>query len=266
MKRKFTEVNEEEDSVVSGMYVSQATKKIKKRKKKKQKLKLVSSANLSTAIKQDEDEEDFLYEFRMLSVRQPWADALIKNIKKIENRVIPIPDKILLSWLALHVSKTFGKAEKNTNGWVGRGENDELKETCGKIIGLIRFKACINSQEAKTIDPIFTDRPKKTKFHWLVDEVIALEEPIFHESNCRFPRVSDINARKRLSALLKENGETQYHVPPPQAKDQVFCEHCWKQFSKQKTLENHLKNKCEFTGDVKNKRKAISNFFLTKFR
>jgi len=211
------------------------------------------------------EENETIYEFRMLSVRQPWADALLKNIKKIENRVIPIPDKIQPSWLALHVSKTFGATDKREGGWDGRAGNDELQENCGNVIGLIRFKDCLNSTEAKKVDPVFTDRPKKAKFHWLVDKVIPLEQPIFHESNCRFPRVSDMIVRKQLTQLLHENEETQSHVPPPKPKDKVFCEHCWKQYSKPKSLENHLKNQCEFTGAVKNKRKAISNFFLTKF-
>ena len=31
----------------------------------------------------------------------------------------------------------------------GRAENAELQENCGNIIGLIRFKDCLNSTEAK---------------------------------------------------------------------------------------------------------------------
>jgi len=255
MKRTFEEIASRNQEYLFPMdFINDGVQQKKKRKLKQ---------NFGTvATEAKEEEKKKIYEFRMLSVRQPWADALLKNIKKIENRTMPIPEKIQPSWLALHVSKTFNLAEKSEGGWQDRAENAKLQETCGKIIGLIRFKDCLNSKEAKKLDPLFTDRPKKSKFHWLVDKVISVEEPIFHESNCRFPRVSDINARKILTQLLHENDETQYHVPPPKPKDKVFCEHCWKQYSKPKALENHLKNHCEFTGNVNKKRKAISNLFL----
>lgn len=254
---------------------SSFTPKIK-RKNLKRKLTATSFKKPKISLEELEEEKvpepeesyDFeLDEFRMLSVRQPWAEALLKNIKKIENRGIPIPTQIQPSWIVLHVSKIFGNEEKNYDGWYGRGENEELQKTCGKIIGLIRFKDCFQSSsgEGEKYDSYFTDMPKKAKFHWLVDKVIPLEEPIPHDSNTRFPRVSEKRVRAILTKLLNDSGETQYHVPPPKAKDKIFCEHCWKQYSKPIGLENHLKNQCEFTGDLTNKRKTISQMFLAKF-
>merc|ERR1739848_798341 len=104
------------------------------------------------------------------------------------------------------------------------------------------------------------DYPMKTKYHWSVERVIQLENPIPHDSNCRFPRVMDLSAREALTNLLKQNNEVQSNIPKPKEIGKVFCEHCFKPYAKQKSLENHLKRECEYTGDVENKRKAISNF------
>jgi len=259
MKRKFeeeNEISENEDNLLS----SQMNKKTKLTK-------ISNSEKDEKKITDDDEQQIEMEEFRMLSVRQPWANALKQNIKKIENRSLAIPAQILPSWLALHVSKTFRKKEKEQTGWENRPENEVLEQNCGKIIGLIRFKECLykNSEEALKIDPVFTNRPKKTNYHWVVDKILILETPIFHESNAQFPRVSDLNARKCLTKLLQDSNEKQHKVALPKSKDKVFCEHCWKHFSKQKSLENHLKKNCDFTGNEKDKRNAISKFFLARF-
>jgi len=208
--------------------------------------------------------EKELPEFRLVTVRQPWAEALLKGIKKIENRSYPLPPWLHNCWLALHVSSTYGRFEKDIPTWRGRSSDSDLTETCGKIIGLIRFSSSVNSTVASKLDSYFTDYPVWAKHHWVRDRTIVLPEMIPSLSNVRFPRITDMNIRRKLGKILEDNGEVQPWIPIPKEGDKHFCIHCGLSFSKKPTLMKHIKNACEWTGPVEDKRKAIHNVFLSR--
>jgi len=78
-------------------------------------------SNVTRKRKRSKDEEsdshkkartEEIPEFRLVTVRQPWAEALLKGIKKIENRTYPVPPWLFDRWCALHVSSNYGKFEK----------------------------------------------------------------------------------------------------------------------------------------------------------
>lgn len=231
-------------------------------------------SNVTRKRKRSKDEEsdshkkartEEIPEFRLVTVRQPWAEALLKGIKKIENRTYPVPPWLFDRWCALHVSSNYGKFEKSIQKWPGRSSDNKLEKTCGKIIGLIQFSASVDSKTAKEIDPHFTDFPVKVKHHWVVKKTIPLSKMIPTLSNVRFPRVTNIKIRKQLGAVLQQHGETQKWIPIPKEGDKHFCIHCGLSYSKKATLKKHVKSQCEYTGPIGPKRQAIASAFLTKF-
>ena len=123
-----------------------------------------------------------------ITVRQPWAHCLVRGPKRVENRKYPMN---LWSremsfgnlWLAVHVSSTFGKGEKEASfrvrsqTWPGLASSDELKAECRRIIGLVHVRRVTRDyQEAVehmsgSSDWVEADSP----FYWLIDKVIPVD-------------------------------------------------------------------------------------------
>jgi len=183
---------------------------------------------------------DELPEFRTIAIRQPWAEAILRGWKKIENREKNIPVSMRNCWLALYVSRKFGVAERNQNGWKGRSTNEALKQTSGKLAGIVRFSGSVDYESALEIDNVFTMR---TPHHWKVTGVFPLEQPIPYSCNLCWTRVHELEVRKTLTALLRKHNLKQPFIPIPKkiAKKVFRCNFCQQTRSKKISLEKHLR-------------------------
>lgn len=45
-----------------------------------------------------------------LTVKQPWAWAIVHSTKRVENRTWPPPDKIIRQRIAIHAGATFDRS------------------------------------------------------------------------------------------------------------------------------------------------------------
>jgi len=120
-------------------------------------------------------------------------------------------------------------------------DNDQLAKNCGKVIGLIRFGGSLSSEEARRVDPIFTDKPSKTEYHWLNTGRIPLQKPFAYSANVRWTRVSDPDLRKVLAEELTKRGETQPKIPIPKPTKKMIwkCPFCAETRSKKSTMISH---------------------------
>lgn len=107
---------------------------------------------------------------RALSVKQPWADAILHGTKRVENRGWTSP-AYGLGWLWLHAPAAYDRAGAQ---WMrDRGlHKPELGAPLGAMIGLVRVVALRRADE-RPDDP-WAFGP----WCWVIDRVIALEEPI----------------------------------------------------------------------------------------
>jgi len=200
---------------------------------------LSSCTSASPSLLNLETEE--VAEFRIISVRQPWANALLEGQKKIENRSFPIPPFLENVWLGLYVSQKFTEAEKSQS-WKGKPSNEFLSRNCGRMIGLLKFQN-VTEAEACEVDPFFTNKPVKTTHHWKCVGRIKLEKSFPYTANVRWTRVGDIETRRLLAKVLKDRGLTQpsIPVPKPNKKYTFSCPVCGQTRKKKSTLRTHLR-------------------------
>ena len=110
----------------------------------------------------EEIKNALLGDIRMLSVRQPWAWALVNGFKTIENRNTKVPSTIILPcWIVVHAS--FTKYNKTTfdkemellrkelclsgHSSVQIPEKKEFRY--GQIVGLVKISRCGHVPEDK---------------------------------------------------------------------------------------------------------------------
>ena len=123
----------------------------------------------------------------LLTVRNPWGYLIREGHKIVENRHKGIA-KYKNKWIALSVSKDKVTSEEVAI-WCeeakrhGDHQRDhELtailqqvhKAQRGHIIAFIKVSDSVDSEKAKIIDPIYTDYPKNTKCHWVIEDVIPV--------------------------------------------------------------------------------------------
>ena len=68
---------------------------------------------------------------------------------------------------------------------------------------------------AQKMDPVFTDTPTDSKFHWAVESVIRLDEPFEYKPNVSWTRIEENDIKIFLQEVLVRNGESQPYIPPP---------------------------------------------------
>lgn len=148
-------------------------------------------------------------QIRLLTVRQPWAWALIHGCKDVENRSHKVSYKGLL---AIHA----GKADHNTlkrddwkqfeSEYFGKdvfADFDPSKEPRGAIIGVIEMVDCKPEHQ---VDSIWCDDPGNEDgwFAWLVQKPIALPEPIPYRGAQGLQRLPEHLAAELIEAWERD--------------------------------------------------------------
>lgn len=104
----------------------------------------------------------------VLSVRQPWAELILKGKKQGEFRTYPTSVR---GRVYLYASKTVGEAERKVFKQMG------VKETVpvGKIVGSVDILGCVPATE------VWEDAPK-TLWVWVLAYPKRLRTPVDHPS------------------------------------------------------------------------------------
>lgn len=123
---------------------------------------------------------------KCLSVRQPWAWAIIHGGKDIENRNWKTKYRGLV---AIHAGKQFDMSEEEWNfhydDWTmgdpwcqmsrGFGEFGGQNDVRGAIIGIVEVVGCTPSYAC---DSVWKAGPDPDYFCWNLRNPVALEQPI----------------------------------------------------------------------------------------
>lgn len=101
-----------------------------------------------------------------LSIRQPWAAALLAGLKPVENRTRPLPPKYINKPLLLHA----GRAQPRPGEWSGLLFERAMR--CGPllyggVIGVITFAPSVRDHPSEWTEP--------GCWHWPVVSVRAVE-------------------------------------------------------------------------------------------
>jgi hypothetical protein len=107
---------------------------------------------------------------KALTIRQPWAAAIVHGDKRTENRPRPIPVKHLGTTILIHAAKAV---------WNGEAAEYLLKQrnhpdVRSAVIGTARLVSCHFSEG----DDCCADWGMPDWFHWQLEDIRALAEPV----------------------------------------------------------------------------------------
>lgn len=124
---------------------------------------------------------------RALSVRQPYAWAIVEKRKPLENRDWRPPQSIIGKVIAIHASRKSLSVDEQQDFEVemlDMGFKDEDLPPCappayvyGGIIGLARVKGFVDPAGARTL-PRDAYRWFRGRYGWLLTDVVKLSETI----------------------------------------------------------------------------------------
>lgn len=103
---------------------------------------------------------------KALTVRQPWAGAIAHQTKRVENRTWKLPAKYHGARILIHAG-----AEPDKNAIV-YGPNLDV---FGAVIAVASFTGCHYDDGN---DPCCSEWAFRGTYHWTLDDVIALPEPV----------------------------------------------------------------------------------------
>ncbi len=117
---------------------------------------------------------------RALTIRQPWLFAIERLGKSVENRSWPVPPQAVGTVVALHAGKTMDWDAEFPDGadWRGKGYSLRL----GGITSIARIAGCHPRYHIcnRTGIPQTVCTPWSIwgQFHWLLEDVRPLAEPV----------------------------------------------------------------------------------------
>lgn len=121
---------------------------------------------------------------RALTVRQPYADAIAHGAKPVENRTKPLPAKYVGVPLLLHAAKD-PHATRVTAADLAEFTGVDVTawtDTRSAILAVIRFRGSHKAPDdgAWCCRPWgqVTTRVQPVVWHWEIDQVIRLNEPV----------------------------------------------------------------------------------------
>ena len=130
----------------------------------------------------------FTNDFRVLNVKQPWATALIKGIKNVENRPNSLKMDHFPGWVAILASgsqPTKCELENLTTRMLSSGQEKRLGELPTRpreypmkyIVGVLRFERSYTHEEMAVRPPSvwYNGAPD---IGWVVDTAIEFAHPI----------------------------------------------------------------------------------------
>ena len=150
------------------------------------------------------------HDWRALTVRQPWADAIVHGPKNIENRTQQTHRRGLV---LIHAAKqldqvgTRGYPAVHLRRWIESGQVSR-DWALGAIVGVARIVDCHPAKawwRGGCCTPWGECGPdSESVWHWVLDERSALPEPVPARGALGFWRP----AADTLAAVLKQIGAT----------------------------------------------------------
>lgn len=134
---------------------------------------------------------------RALTVRQPWADKIAHDTKRVENRSWPLPAKHHGARVLIHAGKTGDRQA------IGRGIMPG-PDVRGAVIAVATLTDCHYDRFDEIRKPCCPDWGEPWVFHWLLDDVQALKAPV----PCRGSQGFWTPPRDVLDAVLAQVGAT----------------------------------------------------------
>ena len=124
-----------------------------------------------------------------ISVRQPWARAIIEGVKDVENRTWPCPEKYIGQTVFIHASKAPVHDDEETSPVLNaihrarfrwpHHSPDAIQEGAlydfkrglalhvGGIVGIVTITGCVRDSASPWAEP--------GSFHWLLADALCLE-------------------------------------------------------------------------------------------
>lgn len=108
---------------------------------------------------------------KAISIRQPWAWAILHAGKRVENRTRELPGKYVGVDLLLHTGKATDEAARAACAAVLGYDPPSFGDLpLGAVVGIVRF----DGQTFDVSDPWAEPGLQ----HWIIDRVHALPEPV----------------------------------------------------------------------------------------
>lgn len=84
-------------------------------------------------------------DFRAISIRQPWADLILRGVKDIENRSRPTRFR---GWVLVHAGLRINRAALEESavrrGLARRGRDGDYQPDTGAILGMVEIVDCVD--------------------------------------------------------------------------------------------------------------------------
>lgn len=108
---------------------------------------------------------------KVLSIKNPWADIILRADKDIENRTWKLPLELKGAWFLVHATKKNDdlamRKIKDLNPEIMSAQN-------GKIIGAIRISDCVTNSKSKWA--------QKGQNHWVISDKILFKPSDYIEA------------------------------------------------------------------------------------
>jgi hypothetical protein len=111
---------------------------------------------------------------RALSIRQPWADAIVHGTKRTENRTRPAPDKHVGTRILIHTSLLGDRAAILPFGY--NTARRDWPAARGAIVGAATLTGC--HRDAGCCTPWGQRSGARPVYHWQLTDVVALGQPV----------------------------------------------------------------------------------------
>jgi len=146
-----------------------------------------------------------------LTIRHPWAAAIVHGPKRVENRSWKLTMKYGPRWVAIHAGLAAPDPDllrELATLWPGALDVMPMAASAGHIIGVAHFAGCVPYATAAA-DPWSVEQPEgKASWCWVVDEVRACE-PVEAKGQLGVWKVdADVAARVRATSRRVPAAET----------------------------------------------------------
>ncbi|MFE4867655.1 hypothetical protein [Streptomyces sp. NPDC056682] len=127
---------------------------------------------------------------KALTIKQPWSGAIVHQTKRVENRTWKLPASMHGARILIHAG-----AQRDRRASVYGPHLDVYSA----IVGIATLTGCHWAEEDRPCSPWSDDNA----YHWTLDDVIALPEPVPAKGRLGFwtPDEETVNA-----ALRQETG------------------------------------------------------------
>lgn len=119
---------------------------------------------------------------RGISVRQPWAWAIARGWKPVENRTRAFPSKLIGVPIALHASLTpepeAFPPDSGARAALAAAEAEDPLLALGAVIAVVTFSGSHVTCRSGLGGPVCTSWSETARDHWVVDSAQPLAEPV----------------------------------------------------------------------------------------